>query len=128
VRAAARLRHDLGRYIRFTAPADLETDTEALRERLTRDVLATRSGPEGAVPATRVFEAWLAEEGGRFDAESGALESLRSSMERLGALARRLPELERGELEELEGLTRSIAEDCRRLVGEAAAPETRPGR
>jgi hypothetical protein len=40
-------------------------------------------------------------------------------MEELNALARRLPELGRSELEELDWLTRAIAEDCRRLAAEA---------
>ncbi len=116
-RAAARLQHDLGRYIRFWAPEEMEPDTEALRARLTRDVLATRSGPEGAVPAAAVFEEWFAEEGARFaDAEDAALQRLRSSVEKLRALAARLPELARPELLELDRLTRSIAEDCRGLV------------
>ena len=51
-KAARRLQHDLGRYIRFAAPEELEPDTEALRQRLTRDVLGTRSTPEGVVPGS----------------------------------------------------------------------------
>jgi hypothetical protein len=117
-RAAARLQHDLGRYIRFWAPEEMEPDTEALRARLIRDVLATRSGPEGVVPAAAVFEEWLAEEGARFAGaeDAAALERLRSSVEKLRALAARLPMLARPELLELDRLTRSIAEDCRGLV------------
>jgi hypothetical protein len=113
--AAKRLQHDLGRYIRFGAPEELERDTEALRERLTRDVLGTRSTPEGVVPAMVVFEAWLAEEGGAF-ARAKELETLTASMRALGGLAAGLPELGRAELEELDRLTRSVADDCRRLL------------
>ncbi len=119
VRAAARLRHDLGRYIRFWAPETLETETEALRERLTRDVLSTRSGPSGAIPAADVFDAWLAEEGSHFEDGSAALTDIRQGIDALRALAARLPELRRAELEELDGLTRSIAEGCRRLSRES---------
>ena len=118
-RAAARLRHDLGRYIRFWAPETVEADTEALRERLTRDVLSTRSGPSGAIPAADVFDAWLAEEGRHFEDGSSALSEIRQGIGVLRGLAARLPELRRAELEQLDGLTRSIAEGCRRLSRES---------
>jgi hypothetical protein len=117
--AAARLRHDLARYIRFWAPETLEADTEALRQRLTRDVLETRSGPGGVLAATAIFDAWLAEEAGAFEGVE-TLGRLRASMDELGALARRLPELGRAELERLDRLTRDVAEDCRRLAREAS--------
>ena len=113
--AARRLQHDLGRYIRFAAPEELEPDTDALRQRLTRDVLGTRSTSEGVVPAKAIFETWLAEEGGAFAgaAEVGTLGDL---MRALDGLAGRLPQLGRAELEELDRLTRSIAGECRRLL------------
>jgi len=114
-KAARRLQHDLGRYIRFAAPEELEPDTEALRQRLTRDVLGTRSTPEGLVPAEAIFETWLAEEGGAFT-DAAEVGTLRDLMRELGRLAARLPELGRGELEELDRLTRSIAGECRRLL------------
>ena len=113
-RAARRLRHDLGRYIRFWAPEEREADSEALRERLARDVLSTRSGPAGVIPATAVFDAWLAEEGHLFP--PAKLEALRRAVDALRSLAPRLPELGRPELEELDRLTRTIAEECRRLA------------
>jgi hypothetical protein len=112
--AAARLRHDLGRYIRFWAPETLEADTEALRERLTRDVLATRSGLDGVLPATAIFDAWLAVEGSLFEGVE-ALERLRVAMEELRGAASRLPGLGRAELERLDRLTRVVVEECRRL-------------
>src|SRR5262245_22425049 len=111
--AVGRLRHDLGRYIRFWAPDVLEADTEALRARLTRDVLATRSGPGGVRPAAAIFEDWLAEEGGLF--EPGELRPLREAVEELRELASRLPGLGREELERLDALTRVISGECRKL-------------
>ena len=113
-RAADRLRHDLGRYVRFSAPANPEADTEALRRRLARDVLATRSGPEGVVPAAAIFDRWLREEGAAFEG-SPSLRALRSAMEELGRLAARLPELDRAGLERLDALAAAIAAECRRL-------------
>ena len=111
--AAARLRHDLGRYIRFWAPETVETDTASLRERLARDVLATRSGPQGVQPAMAIFDAWLAEQGGLF--EPGELQPLRAAIEELRALANRLPALGRAELERMDALTRVVAGECRKL-------------
>jgi hypothetical protein len=118
-RAAQRLAHDLGRYVRFSAPSALEEDTEALRERLARDVLATRSGPHEVLPAAAVFDAWLAEEGHLFESER--LQTLRLSIEALRALATRIPRLGRGELEELDRLTLTIAGECRRLASEGSS-------
>jgi hypothetical protein len=115
--AAARLRHDLGRYIRFWAPEALEADTEALRERLRRDVLATRSEPEGIVPAAAIFERWLSEEGALFGG-SEALGRLRAAMAEVRDLASRLAVLERRELERLDELTRVVSLECRRLATE----------
>ena len=112
--AAGRLRHDLGRYIRFSAPVTPEADTEALRERLARDVLATRSGPDGVQPAVAIFDEWLAEEGELFE-PSAALRGLREAIEQVRDLSRRLPDLSRSDLERLDELTAVIAEACRKL-------------
>ena len=111
--AVARLRHDLGRYIRFWAPDTVEADTESLRGRLTRDVLATRSGPNGVQPAMAIFDTWLAEEGGLFEAHE--LRPLRAAIEELRDLSHRLPDLDRAELQRADELTRVIAAECRKL-------------
>src|SRR5262245_12017709 len=102
--AVARLRHDLGRYIRFWAPDTVEADTESRRERLSRDVLATRSGPSGIQPAMAIFDMWLAEEGGLFDADE--LRPLRAAIEELRGLSTRFPDLDRAELQRADELTR----------------------
>jgi hypothetical protein len=112
--AAARLRHDLGRYIRFGAPESVEADTAGLRERLRRDVLETRSGPGGVLSAAAVFDAWVSEEGRLFEG-SEVLASLRSALDEIRGLAPRLRELDRRELERLDELTRLVARDCRKL-------------
>ena len=112
--AANRLRHDLGRYIRFTAPRELETETEALRERLARDVLATRAEPGRVVAAAAIFDQWLAEEGSLFEG-SHAVRRLAAAVGELRGLAGRLSELGRVELERLDELTRLIAAECRTL-------------
>jgi hypothetical protein len=96
--AAFRLKHDLGKAIRWSAPAVRETDPEALRRRLGRDLLETRVGPDGRVrSAVEVFEAWLADEGALFPATPGpsarltrisaAIETIRRGVADLGGLS-----------------------------------------
>ena len=126
--AAARLRHDLGRYIRLSAPEAIERDTEALRDRLLADVLTTRSGPAGRLSASAVFDAWMRDHQALLP-RAGAL------AERLSALARaiggirkleaRIPSLSRAELLRLDALTREVAEGCRLLQVEAGDTQGR---
>jgi hypothetical protein len=123
---AARLRHDLGKYIRLSAPGSIENDTEALRARLAADVLATRKGPGGAVPAADVFRAWMRDGGNALSDRppyAEPLRRIRRSLETLETLSRKLATLSRPELERLDGLTRAIAEECRSLT--SARRETR---
>jgi hypothetical protein len=122
--AAARLRHDLGRSIRFSAPGGVEPDTEALRERLARDVLATRAGPGGPVAAAEVFDSWRDEEGKAFPPTGPLAEAVEGLAEAVRPLRRLPPGLEgltRAELERLDARTRDIAAQCRRLSELAAA-------
>lgn len=53
---AARLKHDLGKYVamqqRWLGP---EPATDALREALTSDLLSTRRGPDGTLSAVEVW-------------------------------------------------------------------------
>jgi len=126
VRTAERLRHDLGKYIRLSAPASIESDTEELRARLAADVLATRSGPGGAVPAAEVFREWLREGGNALSEHAPCAEPIRRirrSLDTLEPLTRKLAKLSRAELERVDGLTRAIAEECRALA--SAAKESR---
>ena len=116
---AARLRHDLGKYIRLSAPASIEADTEVLRARLAADVLATRKSPGGAVPATEVFWTWMREGGSELSERppyAEPIRRIRRSLETLERLSRKLPTLSRAELERVDGLTRAIAEECRALA------------
>lgn len=119
--AVGRLRHDLGRAVRFSAPAELESDTELLRARLARDVATIRPGPGGSAAA--IFDAWSSRFGRLFSDDPGAaaLRRLERAMEETRALADRLDRLSRPELERLDALTRTIADECRSL-----AAATRP--
>jgi hypothetical protein len=124
--AAGRLRHDLGKYVRFSAAAAREVGTEALRERLRADLLATRSGPSGTMTAVEVFDSWQAEEGRGFPADGPLGEGLRriaGAVEMVRELAPRLAGLRREELERLDEATLVIARETRLLEREAAAGE-----
>lgn len=124
--AAARLRHDLGKSVRLSAPEQLEAETDALRARLSADVLATRSGPGGVKSAADVFEAWMREDGdalARREALAEPIGRIENCVSEASDLAQRLSTLSREELERLDGLTRTIAEECRTLLAAARAED-----
>jgi uncharacterized protein YicC (UPF0701 family) len=117
--AAERLRHDLGKPIRFSAPEDPEAETEALRARLHADVAATRRGPSGSQSAAEVFDAWRREEGRHF---AGALatrvDGIARAIEEIRGLGEGIAALSRAELERLDALTRQVASECKALAAE----------
>ena len=122
--AAARLRHDLGKYVRFSAPETIEPDTEALRQRLRSDVVATRRTAAGARSAAQVFDHWRDEEARHFPA-GGALaeivERLGRTVEEIRWLSAEIDSLDRPGLERLDALTLRLARECRALT-KAAKP------
>jgi hypothetical protein len=115
--AAARLRHDLGKYIRFSAAETLETDTTVLRERLRADVLATRRTDSATQSASEVFEQWQREEAAHFGngAPAETLARLSGTMDELRRLSAEIDSLDRPGLERLDALTRDVARECRAL-------------
>jgi hypothetical protein len=127
--AAARLRHDLAKYIRFSAPAAIEPETDALRERLRADVLTTRRAASGAAPAADVFDEWRRAEQAHF-APGAALAvrvaAIARAIDEIRALAARIEALGRPELERLDLLTRNVSEDCRALEREAKDERSAP--
>ncbi len=121
-RAAARLRHDLGKYVRFSAPETIEADTAALRERLRSDVLATRRTTSTVHGAGDVFEEWRREEAGHFPATGPAVEALgrlARTMDEIGRLSGQIDSLDRPGLERLDALTLAVVGECRTLAIEA---------
>ena len=119
--AAGRLRHDLGRYIRFSAAETLETDTGVLRERLRADVLATRRTASATQSAAEVFDQWRREQAGHFASGPPAetLARLSGTMEELRSLSFEIDALDRPGLERLDALTRDVARECRALLLDA---------
>jgi len=119
--AAGRLRHDLGRYIRFSAAETLEADTAVLRERLRADVLATRRTASAAQSASEIFEQWRREEAAHFarGAPAETLARLSRTMDEVRRLSAEIDSLDRAGLERLDTLTRDVARECRALFLEA---------
>ena len=122
--AAARLRHDLGRYIRFSAPETIEVDTAALRERLRADVVTTHRATAGSLSAAQVFERWRSEEAAHLPAEGAVaetIERLGRTIEEIRWLCAEIDSLDRPGLERLDALTLTVSKECRALA-RAAKP------
>jgi hypothetical protein len=121
-RAALRLRHDLGKYIRLSAPETVERDTQALRDRLESDVLATRSGPAGRHTASAVFDSWMRDYQALFPRGGALAERLAAVARAIGGIRElegKIASLSRAELLRLDALTREVAEECRLFQIEA---------
>jgi hypothetical protein len=120
--AAFRLKHDLGKAVRWNAPSVREADPEELRRRLGRDLLETRVGPEGRTwSAVEVYEGWLSREGTFF-----ATSRLAAMSEAIDAIRRRLPRLaELGwkDLVALDDASLRIQEEARALWRDAVASD-----
>lgn len=121
--AAFRLKHDLGKAIRWSAPAVAERDPEALRRRLEIDLLSTQ--------AIRVFDDWMSEDGSLFRSVPGWMERIArmsEAVERIRAGLPRLASLDREGLDVLDEATVTVVEESRALwrdVVSATAGESR---
>lgn len=116
--AAFRLKHDLGKSIRWNAPRLRERDSEALRRRLAADLLETRKGPDGTRGAVEIFDAWRREEGEQFlgvQAWAQRLARITDAIESVRRRARHLSELPLAELEILDRATQVLQEESRGL-------------
>lgn len=116
--AAARLKHDLGKYVRWNAPEVREGDAELLRARLALDLLETKRTLEGTLSAVEVYEAWERESAALFSA--GELAGLATRIAALAEILPRLSTLETAPLVALDALTLEIAEATRALHRAAA--------
>lgn len=112
VSAAFRLKHDLGKAVRWSAPAAREGDLEALRRRLERDLLRTRTGGGGDESAVELFDAWVAGDGSLFlglARYEQRLNRVREAIEATRALLPRLLELGFDELVALDEASLRLA-------------------
>src|ERR1700687_5432109 len=85
--AAFRLKHDVGKSLRWSAPEERETNPDELRARLVADLLPrTRGGRAGRDVLESFFE-WKREEGAMFTGEDPDLEAVEKAMAVLRRLA-----------------------------------------
>jgi hypothetical protein len=123
--AALRLKHDLGKYVRFSAPKEPERSVEALRKRLALDLLATRRTDEETLSAVALFDRWEAEDGSLVSGD-GLDEEVSAIRDAIGTMRVLLPGL--GSLEEpglrrLDEASRVVSERCVALWKRVAEAE-----
>lgn len=122
--AAFRLKHDLGKYIRFNAPEMKET-VEDLRARLQLDLLSTRRKGSTAQSAVDVFFEWKKEEGGVFEeaprdaAALATISEIQALVETVGRLLPSLLTFEEKQLHDLDRLSLDVNRLCLHLWKES---------
>jgi hypothetical protein len=110
--AAFRLKHDVGKALRWSAPDVRESDVEALRERLASDLLPSGDGAAKRDVLRNFFE-WKKEERELFDSRDPDLTALAAA---LSEIERALPGLPSFEESELLALDESCLEASRRAT------------
>ncbi len=83
--AAFRLKHDVGKALRWSAPETREGDAAALRARLLADLFPRTSGGAASRDVLEIFFEWKKEEGPMFGAGDADLMALARAMERVVA-------------------------------------------
>jgi hypothetical protein len=86
--AAFRLKHDVGKALRWSAPEEREMDVEELRGRLRRDLLSRANGGGANRDVLESFFEWKREEGPLFASGDPDLEALERAMTEVGRLAK----------------------------------------
>ena len=85
--AAFRLKHDVGKALRWSAPEERETNPDELRARLVRDLLSRARGGGASEDVLKIFLEWKREEGPLFPADDPDLRALDRAMSDLERLA-----------------------------------------
>ena len=86
--AAFRLKHDVGKAVRWSAPEEREKEAEALRTRLATDLLPRTSAGEANRDVLKSFFEWKREEGPLFSGSDPDLEAVERAMTALDLLLR----------------------------------------
>ncbi len=81
--AAFRLKHDVGKALRWSAPEERESDEAALRARLLADLFPRTSGGAASRDVLETFFEWKREEGPMFDPGDAELGAIGRAMERI---------------------------------------------
>jgi hypothetical protein len=92
--AAFRLKHDVGKALRWSAPDERETNPDELRARLVADLLPRATGGGASRDVLESFFEWKRDEGPLFASGDPDLEAVERAMTVVGRLASRLPPLE----------------------------------
>jgi hypothetical protein len=111
--AAFRLKHDVGKAVRWSAPEERETDARALRARLAADLLSRAGGGGAGRDVLKIFFDWKREEGAMFDSSDPDLKALENAMAVVARLAPRLSSLEEISLSSLVSLDSACVEASR---------------
>jgi hypothetical protein len=85
--AAFRLKHDIGKAVRWSAPDEREKDAEELRARLIADLLPRARGGGASRDVLESFFEWKKEEGPLFASGDPDLEAVERAMTIVGRLA-----------------------------------------
>lgn len=108
--AAARARHDLGKYVAFQARGlDADAPVEELRAALREDLIRTRKGPAGVESAAELWRAL------REPLLPAGVEAIDALVVDLDARAARLDTLDGAALVETAALARRLADALRDL-------------
>ena len=126
VSAAFRLKHDLGKAVRWNAPASRESDPEALRRRLEWDLAGTRTGAGGDASAVAVFDAWMKGDGSNFRGLARYeqhLDRVREAVDVVRTLLPRLSELGWDDLVALDDASLRLQEETQDLWRDVVSKE-----
>jgi|ERR1017187_4744420 hypothetical protein len=110
--AAFRLKHDVGKALRWSAPEERETDTEALRARLAADLRPRASGGGASPGVLKSFFEWKREEGPLFSSDDPDLEAVERAMAVLRRFSPGLLSLEGSSLVALDEACLEAARAC----------------
>lgn len=125
--AAFRLKHDVGKAVRWSAPEEREKEAEALRTRLATDLLPRTSAGEANRDVLKSFFEWKREEGPLFSGSDPDLEAVERAMAVVRRLVLRLSSLEESSLLSLDEACLEAARACTafyRRVAIDEGPET----
>ncbi len=127
--AAFRLKHDVGKALRWSAPDVRESDSEALRERLASDLLPSGDGAAKRDVLKNFFE-WKKEEGPMFASADPDLEAVERALAVLRRLTPGLLSLEERSLVALDEACLEASRACtafyRRVALEGGLETIRP--
>jgi hypothetical protein len=111
--AAFRLKHDVGKALRWSAPEQRETDPAALRARLAADLLPQAAAGGARRDVVKIFFEWKREEGPMFDSSDAEMQALEQAMATVARLAPDLLSLNEISFSSLQSLDDACVEASR---------------